>query len=257
MNTASQKVLKFSRVGALLLAPLLVSKAQGLPVTPGYLPLNRVSSGSQRYLLAAGARLRRGGKERITAAGSWRRDEAASSPITIAWEIPQKIRIDDGRAPVVFDGANSSQAPSRSQDDAGILETFLEDSLEGFFTDERGRSVRFLGSGYRLKTGASDGPSFEIVEVRALSHFRNGSDQTVKQYWFDARTRLLTRVIYRTAEVPGSQFVEVEWSDWRDVQGEKIPFSVERKQGGRTVLQLTFSSVLISPRADDNRSSGR
>jgi hypothetical protein len=239
----------------LLAAVLLISAANGQETSQqaGYLPLNRVSAASQRFLLAAGLRLRRPGKERITVAGSIGRGEASPLPVEITWEIPQKIRIDEGRAPVVFGGAN----PSRDQDSSGILETFLEDSLEGFFTAEAGRSVRFLGSGYRFRAPGSDGRSFEIIEVRASSRFRNGSQTTVKQYWFDARTRLLARVTYRVAEAPGSEFVEVFWSDWRDVQGEKIPFSVERKESGRTTLQLTFSSAFISPRADDGRFSGR
>jgi hypothetical protein len=250
MNLILRKIVKMFLVAVFLTS---AANGQGMSHQAGYLPLNRVSSASQRFLLASGLRLRRPGKERIIAAGRLVRGEAPSSPVDVTWEIPQKIRIDEGRTPIVFDGAN----PSRAQDASGILEMFLEDSLEGFFAAEAGRSVRFLGSGYRFSAPGSEGRSFEIVELRAPRRFRNASQATVKQYWFDTRTRLLSRVIYRIAEVPHSEMVEVLWRDWRDVQGEKVPFSVERKESGRTTLQLTFSSAFVSPRVDDGRFSGR
>ena len=55
----------------------------------------------------------------------------------------------------------------------------------------------------------------------------------------------------------GSDFVEVLWNDWRDVGGEKVPFRVERREAGRTTLQVTITAALVSPKADDGRFSGR
>jgi hypothetical protein len=51
--------------------------------------------------------------------------------------------------------------------------------------------------------------------------------------------------------------VEVFWSDWRDVQGEKVPFTVERKEGGRTTLLVRISSAVVSPQATDGRFPAR
>jgi hypothetical protein len=251
---------KVSRL-PLLIASFFISTipaaAQSPAQTTGYLPLYRVSAASQRFLLAAGVRLRRAGKERVTAAGAVRRGQGAASPIDVAWEIPQRIRIDEAARAFVFDRANPSLAVPREPQVADLFEAFVEDSLEGFFTDEPGRSVRFIGSGFRDKTPGGLDAVYEIIEVWAPSRFRNGSETTVKQYWFEARSKLLSRVIYRGSAAPGSGLVEVLWGDWRDVQGERVPFSVERKESGRTTLQLTFSSAAISAKAEDGRFSGR
>jgi hypothetical protein len=51
--------------------------------------------------------------------------------------------------------------------------------------------------------------------------------------------------------------VEVLWSDWRDVEGEKVAFHIERKEAGQTTLQLVITSALVSPKADDGRFPGR
>ena len=265
MNEAARKFLKFLKMsfaGAWILTfHLLVfhisGRAQGPVPDGGYLRLSGVPSAAQRFLLAAGTRLRRPGKERITAVGFLSRNQSAATPVEITWEFPQKIRIEEERGTVIFDRGNPSQAIPPTREAADAVETLLEDSLEGFFANEPGRSVRFLGSGFRARTGNPGEPSFEIVEVWSQSRFRNGAQPTVKQYWFDARTKLLSRVIYRIAAVPGSGFVEVFWSDWRDVAGEKVAFRVERKEAGATTLQLALTAALVSPRADDGRFSGR
>ena len=153
---------------------------------------------------------------------------------------------------MIFDRANPAQAIPAGPETSGLIETFLEDSLEGFFTQEEGRSVRFLGTGFRSRTGAPDEPSYGIVELWIPSRFRNGADPTVKQYWFDSRTKLLSRVVYRIG-TGSAGFVEVRWSDWREVDGEKVAFHVERKEAGQTTLQLILNSVLVSQAADDGK----
>lgn len=257
MNEAAHKFLKISLVGTWILFFHIFGRAQGPVQGGGYLQLSGVPSAAQRFLLAAGTRLRRPGKERITAVASLSRNQDAASPVEITWELPQKIRIDEGQGPVIFDWGNPSQAISQNRETADTIETLLEDSLEGFFAAQRGGSIRFLGAGFRTRTGDPQEPSFEIVEVWIPSRFRNEAQPTVKQYWFDSRTKLLSRVIYRIAAVSGSGFVEVFWSDWRDVDGEKVAFQVERKEAGQTTLRLALTSALVSPKVDDGRFSGR
>jgi len=255
MNEAAHKFLKMSCVGAWILIFQISGRAQG--PQQGYLRLSGVPSGAQRFLLAAGTRLRRPGKERITAVGSLSRNQDAASPVEITWEFPQKIRIDAGQEPLIFDRGDPSQAIPPTREAADAVETLLEDSLEGFFAAQPGGSIRFLGAGFRARTGAPQEPSFEIVEVWSQSRFRNGAQPTVKQYWFDSRTKLLSRVIYRIAAVAGSDLVEVLWSDWRDVDGQKVAFQVERKEAGQATLRLALTSALVSPKADDGRFSRR
>lgn len=256
MYDALHTLRKISILAIWILAVHLPALAQAPQAERTYLRLSAVPSRAQRFLLATGTRLRRPGKERIVSAGTLVSNSAAPSPIEITWELPQKIRIDQGRGTVIFDRANPAQPIPPERAAADLIETFLEDSLEGFFARENGRSVRFLGKGFHAKTDGPDGPSYEIVELWIESRFRNGAEPTIKQYWFDSRTKLLSRVVYR---VGGSStgFVEVFWSDWRDVNGEKLAFQVERKEAGQTTLQLTVESALVSQMADDGRFSGR
>jgi hypothetical protein len=257
MNDAARTVRKLSLASAWILAVHLPGFAQGPLQETGYLRLSGVPSAAQRFLLAAGTRLRRPGKERITAAGSLSRNQGAASPVEVTWEFPQRIRIDTDQGSVIFDRGNPSQAIPQDREIADTIETLLEDTLEGFFASLRGGSIRFLGAGFRGRTGNPGEPSFEIVEVWSQSRFRNGAEPTVKQYWFDSRTKLLSRVVYRIAAVSGSALVEVLWSDWRDVEGERVPFRVERREAGQTTLQLVLTSAVVSPKADDGRFPGR
>jgi hypothetical protein len=258
MNDAARAIRKLSLLGAWMLVIHLSHPgfAQGPQQELAYFQLSRVPSAAQRFLLAAGTRLRRPGKERITAVGTLSA-RGVVTPVEITLEFPQRIRIDDGRGTVIFDRANPSEAVPQKRETADAIETLLEDSLEGFFAAQRGGSVRSLGAGFRGKTGNPEEPSFEIAEVWGQSRFRNGAEPTIKQYWFDSRTKLLSRVVYRVASAPGSDLVEVLWSDWRDVEGERVPFRVERKEAGQVTLQLVLTSVFVSPKADDGRFPGR
>jgi len=224
---------------------------------PDYVLLHQLPSVSQAFLLASGSRLRGPGKERITAVGSVTREQGAASSIEITWEVPQKIRVDEGGPTILYDRQNPNQPVPPDRRTADTIETLLDDSLEGYFANLRERSSRFLGSGFRLQGAGPPAPSYDIVEIWSRSRLRPDASTTVKRYWFDKRTKLLSRVVYRLSPAGGRALVEVFWSDWRDVQGEKIPFTVERKEEGRTTLLVRISSALVSPRAADGRFPGR
>jgi hypothetical protein len=181
--------------------------------------------------------------------GSLTRNQGQPSPVQVTWEFPQKIRIDEGRNPVVFDRGNPAQPFPLDPQSADTVETLLEDSVEGFFANLREGSARFLGSGFRFPGAGQDAPSYDIVEVWSRSRIRGGEARTVKRYWFDRQHQSLSRVVYRPGA--GRALVEVFWSDWRDVQGERIPFAIERKEGGSTTLLVRISSAVVSPRAAD------
>jgi hypothetical protein len=252
----SKNPLRFWIAGLAFLS-LLRSFAQTPEQNHGFVSLSQIPSSAQRFLLASGTRLRRPGKERITAAGSVTRNQGQPSPVQVTWEVPHRVRVDEGAAAIIFDRTNPAQAIPANEEAAGTIETLLEDSVEGFFVGLREGSTRFLGSGYRLRGAAPGAPSYDIVEVWSRSRLRGSEVTTIKRYWFDKRSKLLSRVVYRPGAVPGGELVEVFWSDWRDVQGEQIPFTVERKEGGRTTLLVRIASAVVSPPAADGRFPAR
>ena len=203
----------------------LHSFLRGFAQTPepdrGFVSLAQVPSSAQRFLLASGTRLRQTGKERITAAGSVARNQGQPSPLQVTWEVPHRIRLDEGTTSVIFDRGNPAQAIPPNEESAVAIETLLEDSVEGFFANLRGGTTRFLGSGFRARDAGPGAPSYDIVEVWTSSRLRGSEVTTVKRYWFDRRSKLLSRVVYRSGPAGGGGLVEVFWSDWLDVQGEK------------------------------------
>lgn len=244
-------------IGGLTLISFLPAFTQTPGPGRGYLSLNQVPSVVQRFLLASGTRLRTPGKERITAVGTVSRNQGEPSPIQVTWEVPLRIRMDEGSKSVMFDRGNPAQAVLRNEETADAIETLLEDSVEGFFANLREGTTRFLDSGYRERGAGPGAPSYDIVEVWTRSRLRGSQATTVKWYWFDRRTKLVSRVVYRPGTVSDAELVEVFWSDWRDVQGEKIPFAIERKEGGRTTLSVRISSAVVTPQAADGRFPAR
>ena len=162
---------------------------------PGYVSLHQLPSVSQAFLLVSGSRLRGPGKERITAVGSVTREQGAASSIEITWEVPQKIRVDEGGPTILYDRQNPNQPVPPDRRTADTIETLLDDSLEGYFANLRERSSRFLGSGFRLQGAGPPAPSYDIVEIWSRSRLRPDASTTVKRYWFDKRTKLLSRVV--------------------------------------------------------------
>ena len=257
MQERAMKTSWRSLIGGLTLLSFLPAFAQTPEQNRGFLSLSQIPSSAQRFLLASGTRLRKPGKERITAVVSASRNQGQPSPIQVTWEVPHRIRIDEGSTSVIFDRGNPAQAPAPNEETADAIETLIEDSVEGFFASLRGGTARFLGSGFRMRGAPPGSPSYDIVEVWTRSRLRGSEVTAVKRYWFDKRTKLLSRVVYRPGAVPGGELVEVFWNDWRDVQGEKIPFTIERKEGGRTTLLVTISSAVVSPQAADGRFPAR
>jgi len=250
MSQLAMSISTIAVVGALVSAAVSTNAQNSSAPNrePAYISLNQLPSFAQPFLLASGNRLQRPGSERVTVVGSVSRNQGQPTPIQVTWEFPQKIRIDERRAPIVFDQGNPAQRSPDPQS-TDTTETLLEDSVEGFFANLREGSTRLLGSGFRLQGAAQGTPSYDIVETWNRSKIRGGEAQTIKRYWFDRSNHLLSRVVYGSA-VEG-QLVEVFLSDWRDVQGERIPFTIERKEGGSTTLLLRISSATVSPRIAD------
>ena len=164
----------------------------------------------------------------------------------MTWQLPLKLRIDEGSTSVVFDGRGTAQILPASNRDADTVETLLEDSLEGFLENQStAGSAQFLGSGFR------DGDSktlqfFDVFHVMFPSKFR-GSEIS-KTYYFSSDSHLLARVTYKAHS---GAAVQVNLYDWQDVQGSKVPHVIERLENGIVTMRLNLSSALLTASIDE------
>jgi hypothetical protein len=220
------------------------------------LSLNRVPANLKPYVNAVGDRLRKPGKERISAIGTLQsglEDASQPIPVKILWQHPIKVRLDIDGGAFVIDGAAKKPRQSQSKQVEDTLEVLLEDSVEGLLAIEKGPgSTRLVGSGFK-PDGATVGDSgVDIVQTIFPNVFRSGQP-SAKTYWFSHKTKLLGQVVYYSGT---GKLVEVVIQDWRDVQGEKIPFWVERWEDRKLTMRLILTSANVSTGAEDETFKG-
>lgn len=211
----------------------------------------------QVYADAVGMRLRRPGKERITAEGKlahFNGGQEQTDFVEVTWEFPLKMRLETATGLLTFDADGSEPRVPEDSKSAAALEVLLEDSVEGFlaFSGRRGSS-RDMGSGYRLSDAKPEDSCMDIIHAVYPDVLRKG--QTVeKAYWFNCQTKLLGVVTYPSLS-GGRVHIVVE--DWRDIEGEKVPFRIERWEDGKLKLRLTLDEVIISAGAEDGAFGGK
>jgi hypothetical protein len=203
------------------------------------------------YAHVVGQRLRKPGKERVVGVGTLVRYESDASekePVEVTWEFPLKLRLQYGEQKVVFDRNDPAKVIPPKQKDADATQILLEDSLDGFLSIARGGGVtRNLGSGYRMHNADSKDSCIDIIHLIYPDIFHDGK-LISKAYWFNCQTKLLGVVTYAT---PSGSKVDVIISDWRDIQGEKWPFVIERYENGKLTMKLTLDSVTVGKAVDD------
>lgn len=213
--------------------------------------LTSVPTMCKPFAIAVGQRLQKPGKERITGSGtllSLSNGSSRTSPVQVVWQIPLKIRIDAPGAPITLDWSQSTPPGQAAKDNSDTLESLLDDSIEGLTSiDNQAGSSRLIGKGFRDKGSNPTGQAFDVLQLSYRSTLRNGASLN-KLYWFDSKTKLLSRVTYNSTS-GGS--VEVRLSDWRTVQGETIPFLIERQENGQVTMRLTLASVAVGNAAQD------
>lgn len=64
--------------------------------------------------------------------------------------------------------------------------------------------------------------------------------------YFDAETHLLAKIAYRSNSPDGASEVEILTSDFREVGGLKVPFTVVGVQNGRQFIEQRFSEVTFN-----------
>lgn len=133
------------------------------------------------------------------------------------------------------------------------METLLDDTVEGLISiNSHSGGTQFLGKGFRQSGGGANAPTYDVVQLFYPSVLRNGA-ATVKTYWFDSKTKLLARVTYKST---AGAAVEVTLGNWQTVQGETIPYLVERRENGQVTVRLTLSSATVGAGAQDGKFGG-
>lgn len=239
--------------GALMMlsAPLL-SAPRDEPVVI----LSQTLSELKPYAIAPGQRLHTPGRETITASGSltlFEDGRQRTEAVHILWQLPMKVRVKREGAPLVFDRNNPEQTMSGAQKTIDVIQTLLEDSVEGLFALQKERiSLRYLGSGFKLEGAGESDPGMDVVMVTYSDKFHSGQP-ILKSYWFDSSTKLLGVVAYTSASGAATHVVV---GDWRDVSGEKIPFRVERWEDNKPAMRLILESAAVSAKANDDTFGG-
>ena len=210
----------------------------------------------ETYAHAVGQRLKGPGKERISATGTLERfsgNDSATGPVRIVWEYPLKIRLDRGGKVLVVNRKIPRTAASIDQTAIDTVQTLLEDSVEGLLAIGNDIGVtRNMGSGYRLVNAAPDNPSMDIVHM-AYADLFHGGQMVEKAYWFNSQTKLLGVVSYKS---PSGTRVHVVVDDWRDIEGDKVPFLIERYEDNRLILRVTLNSATVTAGVEDGAFGG-
>ncbi len=216
---------------------------------------NKTPSQYKAYAAALGQRLRQSGRERITATGQLAYAEAPDKPfrVGIVWQYPLKLMLTDSESSQTFDLASASVKAPADRLLAGTVEALLEDSAEGLLSLLPSAAMtRHLGSGYTLPDARGKGRGIDIVQATFATALRGGQP-VAKTYWFDSTTGLLGLVEYESAS---GDAVDVVVDDWREVDGEKIPFLIERWENGKLVMRLTLLSAAVTAGIADGTFGG-
>ena len=183
------------------------------------------------------------GNERTVLTGTMLRAGSAPVPAVISYEIPRQIRYEEASKLLIHDGVRVVGQGSLPGADAAVLESLLEDSMDGLlYTLPRAQLFRPLMYRARLDDGKASsypGPYDDIYEI-ALPILSLGNTVRRKHFYIDSKTHLLDRVVYYTGIVR----IETRFQKWYLVSGSPIPGSISRSENG--VHQFTFTPVQVT-----------
>jgi 23S rRNA G2069 N7-methylase RlmK/C1962 C5-methylase RlmI len=116
-------------------------------------------------------------------------------------------------------------------------------------------SLRVIATYARMDDGSAPnytGPLVDIFQVVGPVQSRTGKPVRQKHYYFDSKTHLLLEVDYLLKRSDGSTTgVRVQRSNWTSVNGQMVPGTVTRQEGGKTVFSFTASNATFSAATAD------
>jgi hypothetical protein len=206
-------------------------------------------------LQAIGDRLEKPGNERIRLIGSLvRSDEAQSRPVQITSEFSGRLRLEEQTSETARvltfneDGVGvTNGAPE--QLDRAVIETLVYDSPEHFFIGQMGAAAtRFPDDGEAENYA---GPFYDIYQTTEQVRIGLEAREQTKLYYFNSDTRLLERVLYTLSHDGSESSVEIQLSDWREIEGQKVPGRIIRLENNAPMLTFSLTPSSIGSRAED------
>jgi len=101
---------------------------------------------------------------------------------------------------------------------------------------------------YKAKDYELEFVGLETLGTRKVNHLRlTSKERRVQQIYLDAETNLEIKIVGDTQMGP----LENELSDYRVIQGLKMPFMMKTVSGGMVLSQIAVDSVELNPKIDD------
>jgi hypothetical protein len=184
--------------------------------------------------------------------------QQTSSQITIVRELPDKIRVEEvsagGQRTLGYDGSRSWRlGQSASTEELALIEALARDSIEHFIAGQAlDAATLHLGDMFRVDDGSTPdyaGPFYDILRVDDSFTDQDQIRRRSTLYYFNSRTGLPEKIVYDRPDPVGR--IEVEFSDWITVAGQKIPSRTTWKESGNLTRQIVISQAQFAPITDD------
>jgi len=194
----------------------------------------------------------KGGLERIHAVQSMRQTgkltlQGMETTLVIVGKRPNLIRqemIVGGQTNVnAFDGTTAWQMmPVMGMTAPVVVTGPMANSIKEQ-SDFDGPLIDYKTKGYKLELVGT-----ETMGDRKVYHLKlTNSTQQVQQIYIDTETNLERKMVSDSPFGP----LEQELSDFRDVEGVKVPFSVRTVANGVEQMKIVVQKVEINPEIDD------
>jgi photosynthetic reaction center cytochrome c subunit len=198
-----------------------------------------------KYVQAVGGAQRLAGLTSIAGKGTYRNyDDFDTSPFDVLAKSPnQRVEIRHtayGDFTTTFDGRSAWQAAPIEFRPFGVL-TFTGGNLQGNAVDAK---LMFPGRLKQAFTNWLSGP-VTVIDDKDVQIIQGLSAPgfPVKLY-FDTTSGLLVRSVRYTDSLVGRVPVQMDYADYRDVNGVKIPFKwISTWTDGRTVFEMTSAQI--------------
>ncbi len=93
-------------------------------------------------------------------------------------------------------------------------------------------------------------PAEKVEGIETFVILLKDPDNDEYKIFIDAETSLIIKQTYKIETPQGPMTMEIYPSDYRDVEGMKIAFSIEAKADGQSVYTMKYDSVELDPKLD-------